>query len=74
MQTPETDAGESNDYALLHLLEEAGSDGGVVQHFVCQDCLDLVERPAGSTEDHHCSGSAFYLTALRGTISSLGLL
>jgi hypothetical protein len=73
MQTPGTNGGESNDYGLLQLLEEVQTDGEVVQHFVCQDCLDLVERTAGSIEDHQCTGREFFLTALRGTVSSLSL-
>ena len=71
MQTPGTNGGESNDYGLLQLLQEARSDGEVVQHFVCEDCLDLVERPSGSMDVHRCPARAFYLTALRGTVSAL---
>lgn len=54
MQTPATDAGETNDSSLLFLREVPNDDGGLVQHFVCSDCLNLVETEAGSTNSHDC--------------------
>lgn len=41
-------------YGLLHLLTQARSDGRVDHYFVCCDCLDLVERAAGSIDEHDC--------------------
>lgn len=35
------------DYDLLHLLTETEAGGRVVQHFVCFNCLELVESGAG---------------------------
>jgi len=58
MQTPTTEAGAPNDYGLLQLLQEVRTDGGVVQYFVCYDCLDLVEREAGSTHVHDCPATS----------------
>jgi hypothetical protein len=54
MQTPTSDASEPNESGLLQLVQETRNDGGVVQHFVCGDCLDLVEREAGSSDTHDC--------------------
>lgn len=62
MQTPITNTGEPDDYGLIHLLTEAWSDGRTVQYLVCQDCLDLVEREAGSTGIHDCSATACFFT------------
>ena len=54
MQSRVTSAGDANAYNLLHLLTEAGRGGRPVQHFVCLDCLELVEKRAGSTGGHRC--------------------
>jgi hypothetical protein len=54
MPTLTTNAGEPSDYDLLHLLTEAQSDGRAIQHFVCFNCLDLVQREAGSIHVHNC--------------------
>lgn len=40
--------------SLLHLLTEVGSDGRAVKHFVCLDCLQLVDRPDGIRDIHAC--------------------
>jgi hypothetical protein len=50
-----TNAGEPNDYGLLHLLTRDRSDGRAVQYFVCHECLDLVETESGSIHDHDCA-------------------
>ena len=71
MQTPMTDTGKSSDYSLLHLLKEVRTDGRTVEHFVCYDCRDLVERDGGSMDFHRCPARGFFLGALRGTISAL---
>lgn len=73
MQTPTSNAGKPNDYGLLQLLQEVRPDGGVVQYFVCHDCLDLVERQTGSMDVHDCPGKEFFLAALRGTVSPRSL-
>jgi hypothetical protein len=39
---------------LLLLQEVRNDEGPAVQHFVCYDCLDLVERKAESTDVHDC--------------------
>jgi hypothetical protein len=56
MQTSTSSASQPNDYGLLLLLQEVRNDkGSVVQHFVCYDCLDLVERETGSVCVHDCA-------------------
>jgi hypothetical protein len=55
MQAATTNTGEPNDYGQLLLLQEVrNADSRVVQYFVCNDCLDLVERKAGSIHVHDC--------------------
>jgi hypothetical protein len=55
MQTSTSGASQPNDYGLLLLLQEVRTgEGPAVQHFVCYDCLDLVERETGSTHVHDC--------------------
>lgn len=71
MQTPMTETGESTDYNLLHLVKEVRHDGRVVEHFVCYECRDLVERDRGSMSGHQCTARGFFLGALRGTASAL---
>jgi hypothetical protein len=71
VQTPMTDTGESTDYNLLQLLKEVRNDGRIVEHFVCYDCRDLVERDRGSMDVHQCTARGFFLGALRGTVSAL---
>jgi hypothetical protein len=48
----------SSDYALIGLATEARTDGSSVQHFVCYECGDLVEREAGSGGVHRCFATA----------------
>ncbi len=48
MQAATTNTGEPNDYGQLLLLQEVrNADSRVVQYFVCNDCLDLVEKEGG---------------------------
>ncbi|MEX1196184.1 MAG: hypothetical protein WD904_05610 [Dehalococcoidia bacterium] len=50
-----TDSGQTNDYSLLLLIQEEPSDDSqAVQHFVCSNCLDLVESEQGSQQSHDC--------------------
>lgn len=50
-----TNPSEPNDYGLLLIFQETGGDDGPdVHHFVCSECLDLVESQAGSRSDHDC--------------------
>ncbi len=56
MPTSTSRASQPTDYGLLLLLQEVRNDKGpVVQHFVCYDCLDLVEREVGSASVHDCA-------------------
>jgi hypothetical protein len=53
--TQESITGVPGEYKLLHILTETPRDDRPeLQHFVCADCLDLVESVAGSTFIHDC--------------------
>jgi hypothetical protein len=47
MQIAVTGAGKPDDSGLLHLLREVLSQGRIVHHFVCTECLGLIEAVEG---------------------------
>jgi hypothetical protein len=68
MLSPTTNATTPNRYNLLHLLQETRSDGGIVQYFVCSECLELVEEQANSTGAHNCLDKGASMTPLKRAI------
>lgn len=59
MNSNSVNTAPTNEYNLSHLLTEVRRDGLAVEHFVCQDCMELAEKSAeteGAT--HECLGAS----------------
>ena len=66
MQAIVSSAGEADSYALLLLVKHESDNGRLVRHFVCSECLGMVEAVQGRDYLHSC-GSGIY--AGRRTLS-----
>lgn len=59
MQATVSPAGDANSYALLLLLKQQVDSNRVVRHFVCSECLGMVEAIQGEDYLHTCEGGPY---------------
>jgi hypothetical protein len=59
MQATVSSAGEADSYALLLMLKHSADNGRLVRHFVCSECLGLVEAVQGRDYVHMCEGGRY---------------
>ena len=56
MQATVSPAGEADSYNLLLVLKHEEDSRRVVRHFVCSECLGMIEAAQGQTYQHTCEG------------------
>jgi hypothetical protein len=59
MQATVSSAGEADSYALLLMLKHSADNGRLVRHFVCSECLGMVEAVQGLDYLHDCEGGHY---------------
>ena len=59
MQATVSSAGEADSYALLLMLKHSADNGRLVRHFVCCECLEMVEAVHGLDYLHDCEGGHY---------------
>ena len=59
MQATVSSAGEADSYALLLILKHQAGSRRVVRHFVCAECLGIVEAVRGRVYQHTCEDGQY---------------
>ena len=65
MQATVSSAGTADSYALLLLLQHQVENGRVIRHFVCSECMGMVEAVQGQGYLHNCNGGDHYADGIR---------
>ena len=59
MQATVSPAGNADSYALMLILKHQVDSSRVVRHFVCSECLGMVEAVQGRDYLHTCDGGHY---------------